>query len=301
MERSEGGAPGFHPRKLRGPLSPSSIMPIPIMHHLRHRIALLLAFTVCPLALAHDFWVQPSTFHARIDELVKVHLHVGHAGEIDDITRNPDKIDKFIVVGPNGETNVPGSDGESPAGFIRPEKDGLYVLGFRSKHSFIELKAEEFEGYLREEGLDAIIARRKERGESDKPGKEIYSRCAKSMFIVGDDRPGEADRTLGFKLELIALKSPLSLKAGDELPLQLLLDRKPCEGVTVQLKDPRSTSEAALAKVRTDKDGKATLKLDGGGLRLVTAVYMLEAPRDNPHGAEWESLWASLSFEVPNK
>lgn len=255
-------------------------------------------FVVSSVAIAHDFWVQPSKFHPPIDELVKVHLHVGHAGVIDDIKRNRERIDKFIITGPNGVKDVPGKDGEAPAGLIRPDKPGLYVIGFRSKHAFIELPAAEFEEYLRYEGLDQVIAKRKERGESGAPGKEMYSRCAKSLLVVGDEQPKDADRALGFRLELIALKNPLSLKPGDQLPLQLLLDGKPCAGVMVKLKDPASTSEEAIASARTDAEGKVSLKIDAAGLRLINAVQMIEAPKDNPHGAQWESLWASMTFEI---
>lgn len=256
----------------------------------------LIVLVMAASAVAHDFWVQPSSFRVPASEEVKVLLRVGHAGEITEVARNPDRIEKFIVAGPDGQKDMPGKDGASPAGQIRLDKPGLHVIGFRSKHSSIELEAEKFEGYLREEGLEQIIETRKQRGQSSAPGKELYSRCAKSLVVVGDELPAEADRTLGFRLELIALKSPMSLKPGDDLPLQLLLDGKPCAGALVKLKDPLSKNEQPSSAARTDKDGKASVKLDAPGMRLATAVHMLEAPKDS--GADWESLWASLTFQV---
>jgi uncharacterized GH25 family protein len=261
------------------------------------------AFGVGAIALAHDVWVQPATFHPAVGESVNVHLYVGHAGEIEDIKRNPQRIEKFIIVGPVGSKDIAGEADRAPAGSIQPDAPGPYVIGFRSKHSFIELPATEFEQYLQYEGLDHVIAARKDRGESDKPGKEIYSRCAKSLLIVGNETPKQADYTLGFRLELIALKNPYKIKPGDDLPLQLLFEGKPRPNVLVKLKDPKSTTEEALTSARTDSDGKVTLKLDTAatGVRLINAVHMIEAPKDNPHGAQWESLWASLTFEVADK
>jgi hypothetical protein len=43
--------------------------------------------------------------------------------------------------------------------------------------------------------------------------------------------------------------------------------------------------------------GRASLVLDRPGLWLVKAVHMVPAPEGS--GAEWESLWASLTFELP--
>jgi len=37
--------------------------------------------------------------------------------------------------------------------------------------------------------------------------------------------------------------------------------------------------------------------LDRPGLWLIKAVHMVPAPEGS--GAEWESLWASLTFELP--
>jgi uncharacterized GH25 family protein len=48
---------------------------------------------------------------------------------------------------------------------------------------------------------------------------------------------------------------------------------------------------------RTDKAGRVSLALPRGGVWLVKAVHMVPAPADS--GADWESLWASLTFETP--
>jgi uncharacterized GH25 family protein len=50
-------------------------------------------------------------------------------------------------------------------------------------------------------------------------------------------------------------------------------------------------------KLRSDADGRVQLRLPRTGVWLVTAVHLLPAARFAP--AEWESLWASLSFELP--
>jgi hypothetical protein len=46
---------------------------------------------------------------------------------------------------------------------------------------------------------------------------------------------------------------------------------------------------------RTDKQGRATFILERGGVWRIGAVHMIEA-RDKKI-ADWESLWASITFE----
>jgi hypothetical protein len=55
-------------------------------------------------------------------------------------------------------------------------------------------------------------------------------------------------------------------------------------------------SPGAKVSART-VGGRASLVLDRPGLWLVKVVHMVPAPEGS--GAEWESLWASLTFELP--
>jgi len=253
----------------------------------------LFAFSLNDPILAHDFWVQPSTYSAKTGDLIQVHLHVGHVSEPEPVTRNPARIERFVAIGPEGETDVPGQEGKDPAGLLRPTKDGLHIVIYDSNHARSELEAAKFESYLLEEGLESIIAERKKRGGSSKAGVEIYSRCAKALVNVGGVPTGN-DRAIGLKLELIAGVNPATLKPGDLLPITLMLDGKPVEGVKVMLKSPKNPH--GVSDARTDKDGRVSLKVSDTGVGLVTAVHMIRAPDGS--NADWESLWASLSFEI---
>ena len=52
-----------------------------------------------------------------------------------------------------------------------------------------------------------------------------------------------------------------------------------------------------LAKARTDKDGRVTMKLPARGVWLVKAVHMV--PQARFIRGDWDSYWASLTFERP--
>jgi uncharacterized GH25 family protein len=52
----------------------------------------------------------------------------------------------------------------------------------------------------------------------------------------------------------------------------------------------------------TDKTGAAEFKLTKGGVWLVRGVHMRRVTEKEPvPAADWESFWASVSFELPAK
>jgi uncharacterized GH25 family protein len=247
----------------------------------------LLGLLAASAIRAHDFWIEPSSFRPAPGERVAVRLRVGEGLKGDPVPRNPGRIERFAAVGPTGETEVTGIAGSDPAGWTVPAGPGLHWLVFDSNHASVEQTGSKFDAYLGEEGLERIRELQKGTG----PVKEIYSRCAKSLLRVGDGSSGY-DRELGLELELIPEKDPYSLKPGEALPLRLLYRGKPLDGaLVVGIASPDAKISARTA------GGRASLILDRPGLWLIKAVHMVPAPEGS--GAEWESLWASLTFELP--
>lgn len=252
-------------------------------------------------ALAHDFWIEPSTFRPAPGGRVAVRLRVGEGLRGNPVPRDPGRIERFAVLAASaasaasGETEVPGVPGSDPAGWASPSSPGLLWIVYDSAHASIELDPATFDRYLGEEGLERI---RNLRAPGSGPVKEIYSRCAKSLLSVGDGDGRGFDRALGLELELVPERNPYALKAGEALPVRLLYHGKPLDGALVIAvpKDAPDVKTAARS-ARSDHHGRATLSLDRPGLWLVKAVHMVPAPADS--GADWESLWASLTFELP--
>ena len=246
-------------------------------------------------ASAHDFWIELDNYTPGVGTTVSVRLRVGMRFTGEPVPRKPERIEWFAAVGPAGEKPVEGAVGADPAGSLRVGQDGIHVIGYRSRPAFIELDAQQFEEYLAEEGLDRIVALRAGRGEKTKRGRETYSRCAKSLMAAGSARDGGHDRLLGFPLELVPEVSPYSMEGGGALPVRLIFRGEPLEGAliaAVSRQDPRVTVSG-----RTGADGRVTLALDRPGAWLVKCVHMFEATGNEK--ADWESLWATLTFEIP--
>jgi uncharacterized GH25 family protein len=262
------------------------------------RAMLALALIGCAgAARAHDFWIEPAQFRPAPGATVPLRLFVGQHFKGEPQIYLPGTFERYVAAGPLAEEPIAGLPGDDPAGALKVGGEGLYVIGYRSANSSVSFDTfAEFERYLEIEGLERHAALAAKRHKVKGTILEYYSRCGKALVLAG--RPGAAqpaDRRLGFTLELIAQASPYALGPGKELPLQLLYQGKPLEGALV-IAFNRDKPMDKL-KARTDKDGRVRLVLPRSGVWLVTSVHMLPAPLLSR--ADWESLWASLTFELP--
>jgi len=286
----------YMPRELRLPGCPVARLPVSTFGNratwqLGNLFVLLLVATT---ASAHDFWIEPSTFKPAVGDRVTAALRVGQKLAGEPLPRIPALIDRFVVRGDGGiERPVVGRMGADPAGIAFIGEGGLHWIGYQSNPYPVALEAAKFEDYLRDEGLERIVAERKRKGQSAAPGRERFYRCAKALL----DTPGAAafDAPLGFTLELVPRKNPYSMRASGELPLALRFRGKPLANVLVVAMSKDDPEK--VIRVRTDAKGRASLRLAHAGFWMIKAVHMEAAPADA--GVDWESWWASMSFELP--
>jgi uncharacterized GH25 family protein len=255
-------------------------------------VAAAVALAGAPL-LAHDMWMEPSTFSPAAGDIVSVRLRVGQDLLGDPIPRDPALVNQFVFEDGSGRKPLVGRDGADPAGFLRVAAPGLVVIGYRSNPSLVELTPEKFNQYLKEEGLEAIAAQRARRNETGAKARDLFSRCAKSLVLSGSPSDAQADRALGFPLELVAERNPYAIRAGQDLPVRLTYQNRPLAGALVVAINRANPSEKLTA--RTDADGRVRFQLRRGGMWLVKAVHMV--PASAGAQADWESYWASLTFE----
>lgn len=261
----------------------------------RALLALFLAASGAVAAVdAHDMWIEPATFSPATGHLVTIGLRVGQDFIGDPLPRDPALIDQFIIDDADGRRPVIGRPGSNPAGVVRVASPGMAIVGYRSNPSRVELSAEKFAQYLREEGLDAVAAVRAARGQTGGV-REQFSRCAKSLIRTGEPAAPGGDRALGFTLELVAERNPYDVKAGQELPVRLTYEGRPLKGALVTAIN--QADPTAKVSARADAAGRVRLRLPRAGTWLVKSVHMIAAPAAS--GADWESFWASLTFEMP--
>jgi uncharacterized GH25 family protein len=244
---------------------------------------------------AHDFWIEPSTFRPAVGSELAVALRVGQDFRGDPVPRNSKLIKRFALVSNVAETPISGFDGVEPAGIVRVAEPGVLWVVYRSGITPVTLEADKFEKYLAEEGLEKIHVLRQRRGESEKPGREIFSRSVKSLLVAESGSSRGFDRALGLTLEIVLKKDPGALAAGDSLPLTLLYEGEPLEGALVTAMEHENPTQKV--KSRTDRRGQALLQIGQKGVWLIKAVQMIPAPPGVD--ADWESIWTSVTFEIP--
>jgi uncharacterized GH25 family protein len=257
-------------------------------------LATVLALLASTLA-AHDVWIEPGSYRPAVGETVTIALSVGEEWTGEPVARNVPRIVRFWAVGPGGEIPVVGTHGSVPAGSFQIDKPGLYVVAYRSNNAYLEQPAAEFEAHLKKEGLEGFIAERARRGESAKPSRELYSRCIKSLLAAGGGSGGLLDRPLGLTLELVAERDPYRTDLGEEMVVRALYEGAPLVGLQVEA-IPAAAPQGKVT-LRSDAEGRVRFKLDRKGPWLVKAVHMRRA--DDPTEGDWESFWASLTFELP--
>lgn len=260
---------------------------------------------LAPLALlalslpgaAHDFWIRPAQFAPAPESVLAVHLRVGDQARGEALPRKDERIVRFVLTDAAGERAVVGRDGALPAGAVRTTAAGVATLGYQSNPTRLELEAAKFEAYLLEEGLERIVAQRRERGEGAQPGRERYERSCKALVRVGGEGRG-GGATLGLPLELIVLGDPFDPTAAD-LELELRFEGEPLSGARVGVlplgEDAPDAPPAEERTLRTDERGR--VRVPRAGRWLIAAVHMQRAASEED--ADWHSWWASLTFEGP--
>jgi uncharacterized GH25 family protein len=257
------------------------------------RVTTALLATVTALH-AHDFWLEPSATSARKGDSIEVGLRLFDAGKIDVVKRKNERITRFVVVDTEGERELAGDDGANPAASFDARVDGASVLAYRSERSRITLEPEKFAAYLEEIGAEHVAKERAERGETDRPAREVYSRSAKALVLIGGSSAG-FDRRVGLTLEIVPVTDPCAWTPGQSFTVQLLRDGEPVvdQSIGVHRLDGTVPSRAT----RTDEDGRATFEMPTAGRWMIHATSIARA--DAAADAEWESIWASLTFELP--
>ena len=140
-----------------------------------------------------------------------------------------------------------------------------------------------------------MIKWREEHRELNKEGRELYSKYAKSIVLAGAS-DGFFSHEIGFPIEIIPERDPYAAKAGESLPVRVNLRGNPAAGQEVEAAWAGSRESRTTIVGRTDSTGRISVRLERPGLWRLHTLKMGRC--SEPAVADWESLWASLTFEI---
>ncbi len=264
----------------------------------RTLIILVVLATLAAPARGHDYWLQPATFTPASGKPVALALHVGD-GFVSEAERpfqkKPTLHCRLYSSSDTVDLAASAREGGRPLLRLSCPKPGIYLVALERDAHLITLAAKKFNRYLAEEGLDAVLAQRKKRGEADAPGRERYRRYLKCLLRAGGKGDGTWKKSAGHKLEILPLADPTALKAGDTLKVRILFEGKPLAGAKVTAFRRAGKKVVAHSAVSSAR-GEACFPFDAAGPCLVRLVHMRRSAHDSE--ADWHSFWAALSFAV---
>ncbi len=265
-------------------------------------LALLMVFFP---AWAHEFWL---TLTPTANGGLELRAWVGEnfSGEPRMFYR--DKTLRLEQLAPSGRRAplYPTAADSTAAVLVQLSEAGTHAVVFEGSPKRIVLDSAKFHSYLREDGMEHIIAERAQRGELAAPGRELYSRHCMVLIHRGATPPAPTlpatwlqGPNAALDLQLVPDVNPLSLRPGQSLTGVLQFRGRPCAGAKVVAWQRRGETAHRIV-ARTDASGRVSLTLDQPGSWMVSVVHMArlsptEAARDQ---ADWRSYWGNLTFAI---
>lgn len=252
---------------------------------------LLLLLSFAALLAAHDLYLMPQKFRTTPGEKILLSVHTGDSFPASEHAVDPARLRAWPALPETSWRML----GKATHTTLTTAAQGQ-MLAVATAPRLLEMAPEKFLAYLLEEGLESVALDRKAKGETALPGRERYSKYAKTYVHSGPGTSGY-DQPLGLRIEFVPQADPATLRPGQNFPILLLSEGKPLANAQVLLAisaDAKAKTDYTVAG-RTDAQGRLSIKLPSAGKMRLHAIEMrrIAAPTH-----DWESFWASFTFEV---
>lgn len=248
---------------------------------------------------AHDLFLKLSTYFLPPDKPVEALLLNGT------FTRSENSVDRnrvadFSLIGPRGRIRLDttGIIGRGDTTRVRftTGAPGTSIAGISTLPRELALKGPEFNAYLKEEGINDVLAERTRTGTLNEPARERYAKHVKAIFQVGGEITDQYATVLGYPAEIIPMENPYRLNVGSTLRVRCLVQGISVQGVTVLAGglNPQGRIIKEIG-VTTDASGIATIPLTSPGRWYVKFIRMKKSTEAN---LTHESQWATLTFQL---
>lgn len=251
-------------------------------------------------AAAHDFWLQPDQYRTQPGAKDPVTIQVGHGPFRQRWNGSAERVTLFKSFGPGGTVDQraglhSGSAGADDAVVTFPAA-GVQVLAFQTNYAVSNLPSIRYNDYAKVEGLTPALDLRARTHQGDQPGREVYSRRAKALVLVGPPtgKPQpQVTRPIGLSLEIVPERDPYALPPGAALPVQVLYEGKPLAGALVKLTNLEFDGRP-LEMHRSDAAGRAAFTFPRVGTWLVNVIWT--KPIHGDPRADFDTTFSSLTF-----
>ena len=249
---------------------------------------------------AHELWIEPESFENETGSAVNAALINGQDFEGTSLAYATRSISRLEIMTSDGFVEIEGILGNRPAIQLNNLPDGLLVVGYESIASRLAYRGwDKFLSFADEKGLDGPEDTHRAMGISFENFDEGYTRFSKSLISLGNG--AGRDGQFGFETELVALLNPYNDNLEDGLPVLLLYRGKPKPNALVQVFSRDTNGTVTKSNLMTDANGVVSLITTPGHDYMMDAVTF-RAPSSKlleRMDVHWETLWANLTFAVP--
>lgn len=258
------------------------------------------ALPLAPLA-AHELWIEPENYQVASGSAIRANFKNGQEFKGNTLSYFDRGSARFDVAFDGKIAALKPRAGDSPAlQMDAPDSEGLFVVVYETTPSTISYKEwEKFANFAAHKDFPNADADHAAAGWPRDGFKELYTRHAKSLIAIGNG--AGADRAYGLETEFVALSNPYDAEFGDQMEIALFYQNAPRADAQVEVFDRAPDGTVTITLNRTDTAGHATIPVSPGHSYLFDAVVLRPAAQagSTPDAAVWETLWAALTFAVP--
>ena len=256
-------------------------------------------------ALAHDMFLIAPDHDVPPDTDITISLYNGTFDKSEN-TIDRDRMSDVTLVDGEGWVSNPRLDawrdeGQTSVLTVSSGEPGTLLVGVSTRPRVIELKAADFNEYLRHDGVLDVLDARSRDGSLDQDANEWYAKHVKTLIRVGGESSATWKHRLGYAAEIVPLDDPSELKAGDTLEALVLADGEPLAHHLVYASyagfrshEDDGTHQEAV-QTRTDRNGIARVEVSQAGRWYLRLIHMVPSTERN---IDYVSNWATLTFEV---
>ena len=258
----------------------------------------LYIFATMRSAFSHELWLDSKSFQINSGEILEINLRNGENFKGINLSFFSNHIKQFFWVQNEKRTDVISRMGDVPAMRNKMEHDGLVSIVYESTPSFLTYTEwKKFTDFVTHKDLGDALRLHSANGWPKDSFREVYHRYSKALIGVG--AADGTDQNFGLATEFVALENPYLDETPDTFLVKLLYDDAPRIGAQVEVFERNDNNDVRVFTLRTDEKGQALIPVKRGHDYLVDSVVLRQFAANEKNAPIWESLWAALTFSVP--
>ena len=246
---------------------------------------------------SHEFWLEPDRYQAPSGENVGIRFRNGEDFKGIELSWFDRRIGSVSYVLDGKFREYRGLPGDLP-GMTLTVSDELTAVAYSSTMSKLTYDSwDKVQSFVTHKDAPWFNDTHAARGLPQEGVTEGYWRFAKTL--IGGEPGNGTDRDFGMETEFVMQSNPFA-DGIDSVQLILLYQGQPRPDAQVEMWE-KSGDAITHSFYRTDNQGLVTLPVRAGASYQIDAVVIREPESDQAieAGVMWESLWANMTFGLP--